>query len=79
MSDAKTIYTDDFGNVTEEQWQLYKKFNVSPADHTELVEVYGSGDPARESILEAVRKFTHDGMYSSYHMVRDAQRRGLIT
>ena len=77
MSD-QTIYTDDYGNVTDEQYQLYKERNVAPADHDELLSVYGYGDAGRAQILAAVREFTRDGMYSGWHMAQAAQRRGLL-
>jgi hypothetical protein len=70
------VYTDAYGNVTEEQWQLYRERNVSPADHDELLEVYGRGDAARVVILAAVREYSRDGQYQSYDMIRAAQRRG---
>lgn len=75
MSDHDLTYTDDYGVVTEEQWQLYKERNVSPADHDELLEVYGRGELGREQILAAVREFSRDGQYQSYFMIRAAQRR----
>lgn len=78
MSDVQTTYTDDYGHVTEEQWQLYRERNVSPADHDELLQVYGRGETGRDQILAAVREFTRDGNYSSFHMVRAAQRRGAL-
>lgn len=70
-----TVYTDAYGDVTEEQWQLYRERNVSPADHDELLDVYGRGDSGRDMILAAVREFSRDGQYSSYDMQRAAQRR----
>jgi hypothetical protein len=76
MSDVQTILTDDYGKVTKEQWQLYRERNVSPADHDELLDVYGHDDAAREQILAAVREFTRNGMYSCYEMGRAARRRG---
>ncbi|MFA5709317.1 hypothetical protein [Mycolicibacterium sp.] len=79
MSDVQTVYTDDYGDVTEEQWRLYRERNVSPSDHDELLEVYGRDESAREQIVAAVREFTRDGgSYSSYHMVQAAQRSGKL-
>ncbi|KXO91075.1 Uncharacterised protein (plasmid) [Tsukamurella tyrosinosolvens] len=77
MSD-QTIYTDDYGDVTEQQYQLYRESNVSPADHDELVDIYGSGDVARDQILAAVREFTRGGMYSCWDMAQAALQRGLL-
>lgn len=76
MTDTEILYTDDYGEVTEEQWQLYRERNVSPSDHADLEAVYGRGEMSREQILGAVREFSRDGQYSSFHMVRAAQRRG---
>ena len=70
------VYTDAYGNVTEEQWQLYRERNVSPADHQELLGVYGHGDAGRVLILAAVREYSRNGQYESYDMIRAAQRRG---
>lgn len=75
-STEKLVYTDAYGNVTEEQWQLYRERNVSPSDHDELLDVYGQGDASRVLILAAVREFSRDGQYESFHMIRAAQRRG---
>ncbi len=73
----ETIYTDDYGPVTDEQWQLYRERNVSPADHDELLDVYGRGAASRDLILAAVRDCSRDGMYDSYLMaVRAARARG---
>ncbi len=76
MTTDNTVYTDDYGHVTEEQWQLYRERNVSPSDHDELLEVYGRGEAGRDRILAAVREFSRNGQYQSYDMVRAAQRRG---
>lgn len=78
MSQTNTIYTDAYGDVTAEQLELYRKRNVSPADHDELLEVYGRGEEGRAAILAAVREYTRDGLYSSFDMVRAAQRRGQL-
>lgn len=75
-SSDKLVYTDAYGDVTEEQWQLYRERNVSPADHDGLLEVYGRGDAGRALILAAVREYSRDGQYQSYDMIRAAQRRG---
>lgn len=75
MSEAQTTYTDDYGLVTEEQWQLYRERNVSPADHDELLDVFGRSDAGRDQILAAVREFSRGGMYSSFKML-SAQHRG---
>ncbi len=75
MNGDETVYTDDYGQVTEEQWQLYRERNVSPADHDDLLEVYGRGAASRELILAAVREFSREGMYRGYDMLRAADRR----
>ncbi len=75
-STEKLVYTDAYGNVTEEQWQLYRERNVSPSDHDELLGVYGHGDAGRVLILAAVREYSRNGQYESYDMIRAAQRRG---
>ena len=75
-STEKLVYTDAYGNVTEEQWQLYRERNVSPSDHDELLDVYGHGDAGRDLILAAVREYSRNGQYQSYDMIRAAQRRG---
>lgn len=67
----ETILTDAYGEVTQAQWRLYKKANVSPADHDELLEVFGDTPAARKDIMAAVRRHTVDGMYSSYRMIEE--------
>lgn len=71
-----TVYTDDYGYVTEAQLKLYRQFNVSPADHDTLVEVYGSD--ASDEIVAAVRQYSRDGQYQEYLMISAAQRKGRI-
>lgn len=75
MAHTEILYTDDFGEVTEEQWQLYRERNVSPSDHSDLEAVYGAGEAGRDRILDAVREFSRHGQYSGFQMVRAAQRR----
>jgi len=76
MAAENTVYTDAYGQITEEQWQLYRERNVSPSDHDELLEVYGRDGAGRDLILAAVREYSRDGQYQSYDMIRAAQRRG---
>lgn len=76
MATDETVYTDAYGQVTEEQWKLYRERNVSPSDHDELLDVYGRGDAARVLILAAVREYSRNGQYESFDMIRAAQRRG---
>lgn len=76
MSSESTIYTDAYGDVTREQWDLYREFNVSPSDHDLLLEVYGRSSIGRTLILSAVREYSRGGQYSEFRMARAAQRRG---
>lgn len=78
MVNDSIIYTDAYGEITEAQHRLYRKFNVSPADHDMLLEVYGDGPGSRDAIMAAVRTYAKDGQYQEYLMISAAQRDGNI-
>lgn len=78
MSGKTIVYTDDYGDVSEEQWKLYKERNVSPSDHDTLQEVYGRDARGRDMILAAVREFSRAGQYQEYDMITAARATGLI-
>lgn len=45
-------FHESYGTVSVEQLRAYKKHNVSPSDHDQLVDVYGN---RHHAITEAVR------------------------
>lgn len=73
---AETIYTDSYGDVTEEEWKVCRKHNVSPSDHDMLVEVYGRSD--HEAIVDAIKKFSRNGSYQEYDMIKVARQEGRL-
>ena len=57
---AKTVYDEWYGELLVEQRAAYRKYNVSPADHDDLVERY---DGNRDKITAAVVALSAEGMY----------------
>lgn len=60
MSDV-LVQTDSFGTIRHAQWVLYKKRNVTPAEHTALCEKFGHD--AYASHMAFVEEHTVDGSY----------------
>lgn len=65
---ATMVYDENFGKISYTQRARYRKFNVSPSDHDDLVDVFG--ETAHEDIIRAVEKYSPDGMFDSFAMVR---------
>ena len=38
---AKMVYDESYGELTFAQRAAYRKYNVSPSDHDDLVDVFG--------------------------------------
>jgi hypothetical protein len=57
---ADVIYTDSYGDVERDQFALYRKANVSPSDHTDIVALFGSD---HVGAMEFVRKHMINGSY----------------
>lgn len=57
----KMVYDEWFGTLTYAQRAAYRKFNVSPMDHNDLVAEFGRD--AHAAITKAVRERSESGMY----------------
>lgn len=67
---AKMVYDEFYGELTYAQRAAYRKNNVSPADHHDLVDEFGETNHA--AITQAVKERSDDGMYrrpSPWHSV----------
>jgi len=65
---AALIYTDAYGEVTRAQLAAYRKRNVTPVDHGELVRVFGDD---RQAIIRAVWEYTGTGGFNLYTFMQD--------
>jgi hypothetical protein len=63
---ATMVYDESYGELTYAQRAAYRRHNVSPSDHDELVDTYG--ETAHQAITLAVKQYTRNGMFSSYLM-----------
>ncbi len=59
-SQALTFH-ENYGEVTRAQLAAYRKYNVSPSDHDDLVEAFGSD---RGRILNYVLNHSEEGYYT---------------
>jgi hypothetical protein len=57
----KMVYSEWFGELTYAQRAAYKKYNVSPSDHDDLVREFGA--EAHAKITAAVKERSTSGMY----------------
>lgn len=53
---SSITFHESFGEVTRAQLAAYRKHNVSPVDHDQLVDVYGND---RAAIVAAVKDPKH--------------------
>jgi hypothetical protein len=58
---AKMVYDESYGELTFAQRTAYRKYNVSPSDHRELVDEFG--DSAHAAITQYVKDNSTTGMY----------------
>lgn len=65
---AKMVFDEAYGELSYAQRAAYRKHNVSPSDHEELVETFGEGN--HEAITAAVKRYSPDGLFSSYKMLK---------
>ncbi len=65
---AKMVYDEWYGELTYKQRAAYKKYNVSPSDHDDLVSKFGrdNHDEIVAAVLRSVEK--NNGMFSSYNL-----------
>lgn len=64
----KLVYDEWYGELTYAQRAAYRKYNVSPSDHTELVDRYGDD---HDAITAAVKRNVFQGMFSVFDMWRE--------
>lgn len=64
----EVIYTDSYGHVSRRQLENYRKHNVSPADHDDLVDYFGRGSHAGMAHAAGNSMFRAAGstLFSSY-------------
>lgn len=67
---AKMVYDEWYGELTYAQRAAYRKYNVSPSDHDELVEFCGGADKHAE-ITQAVKDASPQGYFSSFRLYQD--------
>jgi hypothetical protein len=68
----KMVFDEWYGELSYAQRAAYRKYNVSPSDHNDLVSRYGQGSHAE--ITAAVKRFSRDGMFSTFDMWRNNVR-----
>lgn len=54
---AKMVYDEQYGELTYAQRAAYRKHNVSPSDHDDLVRNFGEDD--HEGITKAVKTYIY--------------------
>ena len=57
----KLVYDEWYGELSFAQRAAYRKFNVSPSDHQDLVADFGEDN--RAAIVAVVRDRSRSGMY----------------
>lgn len=50
----KFTFQEAYGTLTAGQWTLYKKYNITPMEHSMLMEEFGEENHA--DIIEAVKE-----------------------
>lgn len=63
---AKMVFDEMYGELTFAQRAAYRKYNVSPSDHDDLVDMFGETNHA--DITAAVKEFSSNGNFSAYEM-----------
>ena len=58
---AKMIYDESYGTISWVQRTAYRKYNVSPSDHQDLIDEFGEQNHA--TITGAVKAHSGSGMY----------------
>ena len=58
----KIVFDEWYGKLSFAQRAAYRRFNVSPYDHDELVREFG--EDAHEAITKAVKERSPEGLYN---------------
>lgn len=70
---AKMVFHEAYGKLSFAQRAAYRKYNVSPSDHDDLMQIFGESNHA--GITAAVLRYSPDGMFSTFSMLRGEQPR----
>ncbi len=62
---SKMTFHESYGDVTIAQLRAYRKYNVSPSDHDDLVDKYGDD---HDAITQAVIRLSPDGMFRVFDL-----------
>lgn len=57
-------YDEQYGDLTRPQKAAYRKYNVSPADHFDLIDEFGENN--RTAIVAAVKDRSPNGYYNFF-------------
>ncbi len=66
---AKMVFDERYGEISYAQRAAYRKYNVSPSDHYDLVRVFGESE--HKAITDAVKRYTRNGMFSAWDMMKE--------
>ena len=67
---AELIYHESYGDVTRKQLAAYRKYNISPSDHDDLVDIFGSANHS-EIVDAIIRTVNKHGRYGKDELSRD--------
>jgi hypothetical protein len=59
------VYDESYGELSHAQRAAYRKHNVSPSDHDELVFAYGDD---RGAIVAAVKRHSPQGFFEVFRL-----------
>ena len=65
----KIVYNEFYGELSYAQQAAYRKYNVSPSDHDDLLTYFNSDQHAL--ITETVKRNSPNGMFSVWHWRND--------
>jgi hypothetical protein len=66
---AKMVFDEWYGELSFAQRAAYRKFNVSPSDHDDLVEKFGSHNHNGITMYVKENAGRHAGMYSAFDLM----------
>lgn len=72
---AQVIFDESYGEVTRPQLAAYRKHNVSPSDHDDLVRVLGEDD--HDGIVKAVKTYIYPPGSNQFSVFEFFNRRPL--
>lgn len=60
------IFQEAYGPLSRRQWQVYRRYNVSPADHMMIVDVLGYSEDDHDAIVQHVLRNLRNGNYVAH-------------